>query len=111
MLVSAEIPVHGLTFSDVVQMFLDDDETEHILMIGEIGGDEEEKAAELIKKSNTKKKVFGFIAGKTAPKGKTMGHAGAIVSTAGGDAASKIEFLRSCGIIVADSPTENRQKQ
>src|SRR5215203_7161890 len=97
-------PIHGLDFADVLEMLLPDPETEGIVMIGEIGGDAEVKAAEYIKSSKTKKPVVGFIAGRTAPPGRRMGHAGAVISGGHDTAEFKVEFLRSVGIKVADSP-------
>jgi len=99
-------PINGTSFIDCIDLFLKDKETESILMIGEIGGSSEEEAADFIKSSKIKKPVIGFIAGKTAPKGRRMGHAGAIISGGKGNAEDKIEKMRSCGILIADSPAK-----
>jgi len=101
-------PVVGSSFIDVLQKFEDDPETETVVMVGEIGGNEEEKAAEFIESSMTKP-VFAYIAGFTAPPGKTMGHAGAIISGSSGTAEAKKEALEAAGIKVGTSPTEVAQ--
>ena len=96
-------PIIGTTIKDAVELFMDDDETDGIIMIGEIGGQLEADAARWIKENGTKP-VVGFIAGKTAPSGRTMGHAGAIVGGKDDTADAKIQILRECGISVAESP-------
>jgi succinyl-CoA synthetase alpha subunit len=98
-------PIHGMNFIDVISRFQSDDETHGIVMVGEIGGSEEEDAAEYIK-AHVTKPVVGYIAGQTAPPGKRMGHAGAIVTGGKGTAAGKIGAMKAAGVDVVSSPTE-----
>ena len=99
-------PIYGTSFIDCLELFFKDPETHSILMIGEIGGNAEEEAAEFIQSSKVKKPIVGFIAGLTAPTGKRMGHAGAIISGGKGSAEDKIEKMKSCGITISNSPAE-----
>ena len=97
-------PVVGTSTLDAIKLFMDDDETEGIVMIGEIGGNYEAEASKWVRDNGNKKPVVGFIAGQTAPKGKRMGHAGAIIGGKDDTAVAKMKIMRECGLIVAESP-------
>jgi succinyl-CoA synthetase alpha subunit len=97
-------PIHGMTFKDCLELFFEDPDTDAVVMIGEIGGSEEAVAADFVKNAKNKKPVIGFIAGRTAPPGRRMGHAGAIISGAQDTAEGKTKYLHECGIHMVESP-------
>ena len=103
-------PIKGIDFIEVIERFYSDPKTEAIIMIGEIGGSAEEEAAEFIRNNKQGKPIIGFIAGETAPKGRTMGHAGAIVGGKNDTAEAKKRIMKSCGIHVVNSPAEIGKK-
>lgn len=103
-------PIHGLTFTDVISLFFDDPNTDAVVMIGEIGGSEEAKAADFIRNHPNKTPVIGFIAGRTAPPGRRMGHAGAIISGGNDTAEGKTIYLAQAGLHMVNSPAEIGQK-
>lgn len=103
-------PIHGLTFTDVISLFFDDPNTDAVVMIGEIGGSEEAKAADFIRNHPNKKPVIGFIAGRTAPAGRRMGHAGAMISGSNDTAEGKTIYLTQAGLYMVNSPAEIGQK-